>query len=92
MLAKRYKDIIVNAPPLLGVSDCHVLASHGDCVLIALEWGRTERSDAEAGAGVLRRLTTRLVFAVMTGVEIRGQQVQSSGLLTQKRFRRLYEG
>ncbi|TGQ11519.1 MULTISPECIES: exopolysaccharide transport family protein [unclassified Mesorhizobium] len=92
MLAKRYKYIIVNAPPLLGVSDCHALASHGDCVLIALEWGRTERSDAEAGAGVLRRLTTRLVFAVMTGVEIRGQQVQSSGLLTQKRFRRLYEG
>lgn len=68
-LRKRYDRIVVDSPPLLGVSDSHVLSTFADAVVIAVRWAWTDRAAAAAGLRILRGLSANVAGVILTQVD-----------------------
>lgn len=68
----RYSYVVVDAPPVLAVTDAAVLASHVDGIVVVLRSGSTEQRAAEKAVERLRRLNARLVGAVLNEVRFTG--------------------
>ncbi len=63
-LRAAYDLVIVSAPPILEVSDGHLLAGHADHVLLVLQAGETSRDTGIAAVQTLERLSSAPISAV----------------------------
>jgi receptor protein-tyrosine kinase len=72
-LRLRYELIVVDAPPLLGVSDARLLASLADLSLLVVRWGGTQRQDVRRALRILEAAGARLAGGVLTMVDTKRQ-------------------
>ena len=60
-LGAQYQLVIVDAPPVLPISDARMLATLGDATLMVLGWGRTRDTAARAARQLMRGALTAAV-------------------------------
>jgi Mrp family chromosome partitioning ATPase len=91
-LRKRYDHIVIDSPPLLGVSDGRILSMHADATIFVVRWGHTSRDAATAGVKILRDVSAGILGAVLTRVDMKkhAQHGQGDGLQFYKSFRKYY--
>jgi non-specific protein-tyrosine kinase len=65
--------VLVDAPPLLAVTDAALLAARLDGVLLVLAAGKSRRDHAERARELLDRVGAETVGVVLTGVEPEGR-------------------
>lgn len=74
-LSERVDFLLLDAPPLLAVSDAAVLATRCQGVLLVLRAGHTRREHAQRARRVLEQAGARLVGVVLNGARLeRGLQ------------------
>ena len=61
--------VLVDAPPVLAVTDAALWASQVDGTLLAVTAGRTKREQAQRAKGVLEKVQTNIVGAVLLDAE-----------------------
>lgn len=61
--------LIVDVPPIIGIPDTLVMASHFDAILLCIESGRVERKLLLRAASALTQVNTRVLGAVLNKVE-----------------------
>jgi len=64
----QYDQIVIDAPPVLAVTDAAILAVHTDGVVLVLRSGETEQRTSERSVDQLRRLGVRVFGAVLNEV------------------------
>ena len=69
VLAAEAEYVLVDAPPVLAVTDAALWASQVDGTLLAVTAGRTKREQAERAKGVLEKVQTNIVGAVLLDAE-----------------------
>jgi capsular exopolysaccharide synthesis family protein len=74
-LAERYEFVLIDAPPLLPVTDAAVLGAQCDGALLTVRYGRTTRRQVKAAVSVLdvtsvRLLGTTLIMAPDLGSDV----------------------
>ena len=72
-LRQRYDRIIIDSPPLLGVSDGRILSTFADATIFAIRWGHTDLDAAAAGVKILRDMLANIFGAVLTRVDPKKQ-------------------
>ena len=70
-LRNRYQLIVIDSPPLLGVSDGRVLATFADATLLVVQWGSTDRAAAATAVQMLRSVSANVVGVVLTQVNLK---------------------
>ncbi|MFW5940610.1 MAG: CpsD/CapB family tyrosine-protein kinase [Chloroflexota bacterium] len=65
-LAERADIVLIDAPPVVGVTDAAVLGARVDGVLLVLSAGKTRREHAERAKELLKRARVRLIGAALT--------------------------
>ena len=68
-LKKHYDYIILDAPPLLPVTDAAVLASRVDAVSLAIRLGKTPRATVKTAIERLKKIDANIMGTVLTSVE-----------------------
>ncbi len=68
-LASDSDYVLVDAPPVLAVTDAALWASQVDGTLLAVTAGRTKREQAELAKGVLDKVQSNIVGAVLLDAE-----------------------
>jgi capsular exopolysaccharide synthesis family protein len=68
-LAGRFKHVVIDAPPLFGVSDSMIVAPKVDGVLLVLRQGRATRDAAQEAVELLRSLRARVLGVVLNDVD-----------------------
>lgn len=68
-LASDSDFVLVDAPPVLAVTDAALWASQVDGTLLAVTAGRTKREQAELAKGVLDKVQSNIVGAVLLDAE-----------------------
>ena len=69
VLAAEAEYVLVDAPPVLAVTDAALWASQVDGTLLAVTAGKTKREQAERAKGVLEKVQTNIVGAVLLDAE-----------------------
>jgi polysaccharide biosynthesis transport protein len=69
-LRTRYKLIVLDMPPILGITDAKIAMHLADAVLFVVRWGKTKTEVAENGIGALRECHARIAGAVLTQVDM----------------------
>jgi polysaccharide biosynthesis transport protein len=69
-LRSRYKYVILDAPPVLGISDTRLAALLADAVLFVVRWGKTKAEVAQNAVNALRESHAPVAGAVLTQVDI----------------------
>ncbi|HET6520602.1 MAG TPA: GNVR domain-containing protein, partial [Geminicoccaceae bacterium] len=69
-LRASYEWIILDAPPVLGLSDTRLIAQHADHVLFVVRWNRTTQEAARNGLRVLLEMNARVLGTVVTQVDM----------------------
>jgi Mrp family chromosome partitioning ATPase len=67
-LRERFDVVLLDAPPLLPVSDAAVLTTHSDGALLVSRYGHTRRDQVAAAADHLARVNGRLIGTVLNRV------------------------
>lgn len=70
-LRARYKYIVLDAPPLLGISDTRVAVYLADAVLFVVRWGKTKAEVAQNGMAALTECRAPVAGAVLTQVNMK---------------------
>lgn len=71
--------VLLDAPPVLAVTDAAVLSSKVDGVLLVVSAGKTKREKARQAQAQLEKINARIVGAVLNNVQAeRGAQYYSS--------------
>jgi succinoglycan biosynthesis transport protein ExoP len=78
-LRSRYKYIILDAPPLLGISDTRVAVYLADAVLFVVRWGKTKAEVAQNGMAALIECRAPVAGAVLTQVNLRRHAKRAYG-------------
>jgi capsular exopolysaccharide synthesis family protein len=65
VLANHYDVVVIDAPPLLPVTDAAVLASVADGAVLVLRYGRTRREEAQRAVQALAAVNARLLGSVL---------------------------
>lgn len=65
-LREQFDFVIVDAPPLLAVTDSAILATHADGALIIIRFGETKREQLAHSVGILSGVGATLLGAVFT--------------------------
>lgn len=65
-LRSRYDRVLLDAPPVLPVTDAVVAAARTDGVLLLVRWGRTSRADVAEAVGMLERGRVTVLGGVLT--------------------------
>ncbi len=68
-LAKEADLVVIDAPPVLPVSDAISLSQHADAVLLVLNATTTKRREAEQSVRLLRGAGANIIGAVLVGVQ-----------------------
>jgi capsular exopolysaccharide synthesis family protein len=66
-----YDRVIIDSPPLLGVSDAQLLATMVDKVLLVVRWHKTGRELAQNAASLLRQARATILGAVITQADVK---------------------
>lgn len=67
-LRERFDVVLLDAPPLLPVSDAAVLTTHSDGALLVTRYGHTRRDQVAAAADHLTRVNGRLIGTILNRV------------------------
>lgn len=67
----RYDRILIDAPPVLGVSDTLILLKHADAVLFVVRYGLTHSLGAIQAMRRIQASETPCIGVVMNGVDVR---------------------
>ncbi|MCE2509412.1 MAG: polysaccharide biosynthesis tyrosine autokinase [Alphaproteobacteria bacterium] len=70
-LGELFDFVILDAPPLLAVSDALILARNVDKTVFMVRWARTDRNTARAGLKQLLEAGTNLAGVVLSLVDVR---------------------
>jgi capsular exopolysaccharide synthesis family protein len=70
-LTGRFSHVVIDAPPLFGVSDSMTVAPKVDGVLLVLRQGRATRDAAQEAVELLRSLRAKLLGVVLNDVDRR---------------------
>lgn len=68
-LSKHYDHIIIDAPPLLPVTDASVLAPEVDGLLLVIRLGKTPRATVKTAIERLKKTDAHVIGTVLTSVE-----------------------
>lgn len=66
-LRASYGTVLLDAPPLLPVTDAVVASALADGVLLVVRWGRTRRDEVDEAVGMLRQVEAPLLGSVLVG-------------------------
>jgi polysaccharide biosynthesis transport protein len=66
LLKKQYDVIIIDAPPVLGVSEAPLIASHADATVMAIRWQSTSRDAVKSALKDLHDAEAVVAGAVLT--------------------------
>jgi non-specific protein-tyrosine kinase len=72
-LTGRYDLVLIDAPPLLPVTDAAVLASRADGTLLVARVGRTRREQVRKAMEALRAVDARVLGTVLNMVPLKGR-------------------
>jgi capsular exopolysaccharide synthesis family protein len=72
-LRGKYAYVVVDAPPVLAVTDASILGGLVDGTLLVLRSGSTEQRAAERAVSQLKRLSVRIFGAVLNEVPVGGE-------------------
>jgi succinoglycan biosynthesis transport protein ExoP len=78
-LRSRYKYIILDAPPMLGISDTRVAVYLADATLFVVRWGKTKAEVAQNGMAALNECRAPVAGAVLTQVNLRRHAARAYG-------------
>jgi Mrp family chromosome partitioning ATPase len=78
-LRSRYKYIVLDAPPLLGISDTRVAVYLADAVLFVVRWGKTKAEVAQNGMAALMECRAPVAGAVLTQVDMKRHAKRAYG-------------
>lgn len=67
----RYDRVVLDTPPLLGLTDVKAIAQHADQVVYVVRWGKTTDEIALNGLRALRDAQVKLLGSVLTQVNLR---------------------
>lgn len=67
-LSERFDMVIIDAPPLLPVSDSVVLAHGSDGAILVARYGHTKRDDFSAAVDELQAVNARIIGTILTRV------------------------
>jgi Mrp family chromosome partitioning ATPase len=70
-LRGRYDYVVIDSPPLLGMSDSRFAARLADAVVFVVRWSKTSEEVALKGLDILQDSDARIAGAVLTRVDIR---------------------
>jgi exopolysaccharide transport family protein len=76
-LRGQYDHIVLDAPPLLAVSDARTLATLADAVVMIARWGSTPRNAVRAGLDLLARDGAPLIGVVLSMVDTHARRAMS---------------
>jgi capsular exopolysaccharide synthesis family protein len=79
MLRKHYDMIVLDAPPVLAVSDARVLSRLADATVLVVRWQKTPEAFVTAAASALRAGGTWVAGAVLTQVRLRDLTASEGG-------------
>jgi len=66
LLKKQYDVVIIDAPPVLGVSEAVLIASHADATVLAIRWASTPRDAVKTALKHLHDAEAVVAGAVLT--------------------------
>ena len=69
-LRTKYKLIVLDTPPILGITDAKLVMHLADAVLFVVRWGKTKTEVAENGITALRECRAPIAGAVVTQVNM----------------------
>jgi capsular exopolysaccharide synthesis family protein len=69
-LRTKYKFVILDTPPVLGITDAKLVMHMADAVLFVVRWGKTKTEVAENGIAALRDCRAPIAGAVLTQVDM----------------------
>jgi len=72
MLRLRYDVILIDAPPLLPVTDAAVASVHADGVVVIVRYGKTTKSQLASAVQSLRAVDARILGAVINMAPLKG--------------------
>lgn len=78
-LADKYDHLIVDSPPVVGVTDARIIAASCDVTLLVLKADRTNRKLAEQTRDGLMSVGGQLVGVVLNGVQPTGRGAYGGG-------------
>lgn len=67
-LAGQYDQIILDAPPVLGLADAPILASRSDALIFIVEANRSHRGRAKSALSRIRRFDVAVIGTILTKV------------------------
>jgi polysaccharide biosynthesis transport protein len=70
-VSESFEHVIVDLPPLGGVSDARILASKVDCVLLVVDWGRTSKDYVKETLATNEISGARCIGVVLNRVDMR---------------------
>lgn len=79
LLRDDYDLIVVDAPPVLGVSDANVASAAADATILVVEWGRTLRQVFLAGVNEVFKFGGRVDGVILSKVDVRKQAYYNYG-------------
>jgi Mrp family chromosome partitioning ATPase len=68
-LRKNYGLVVVDSPPILGISDATVLSADADYTVYVVRWGQTETMQAIGAADVLSNRGANIIGFVLNAVD-----------------------
>jgi len=83
LFREKYDIIVIDAPPVLPMSDALILARHSDTTMLAVRWEKTPQSAVRDALRLLRNVGADVLGAVLTRVDLRRFAWQSSAGLAQ---------
>jgi non-specific protein-tyrosine kinase len=69
-LKQRADIVLLDAPPVIGVSDAAILATKVDGVMLVVSAGQTKRESVQASKAMLERVNANLIGAVLANVPL----------------------
>jgi succinoglycan biosynthesis transport protein ExoP len=89
----RYDYVVVDSPPLLGVSDAKTLATLVDATIFVIRWEHTKQDAAVAAMKELRDVAANVAGAVLTQVDMKRHARLGYGDAGQyySRYKKYYE-
>ena len=91
-LREEYEFIIIDSPPVLGLTDTKLTAQLADLVLLAIRWGSTDSSIALNAIDILSKANIPIEGAILTRVNFKRHSQLAYGDAAQyyKKYERYY--
>jgi capsular exopolysaccharide synthesis family protein len=70
-LRRRYDLVVVDAPPVLALTDAHVVAALADATVMVIRWGKTRRRVARYAIAQISRFGGRINGVALSMVDVR---------------------